>query len=286
MSSVIVSRLDSIRNILLGTSPEIAPKSYASEEHTPNTDATVKTTRSKLGFRGTLTSVAIDIISGVPFNNLYCKITLEDQYQRPRAILCKGYSNKQDEINGNGSLPVDMDWSLRLDTICTMSTAPKLRLYGSFLATKLQAGGWSGVQGSSLDGMGNIRQITGSDPATGANFSESVPTNRIWKISSVKWDVVVGSSAVSMAIQLKNSDGDVISQTDRIEMTAEGDYGNVVFFNNPYATKHATVGSAVFYNFPNDVIIPQGFTIQSANVSNDEEISSPLLTVYEYLDLQ
>tara|TARA_R100000306_G_C4364453_1_gene136909 strand:+ start:448 stop:1257 length:810 start_codon:yes stop_codon:yes gene_type:complete len=269
----------------MGTAPEIKASVYTGDSlHTPNTNRTLKTTRHKIGTTGTLTSLQVEIISGTPTRNLYTRVVLEDEYNRERGLLFRGYCDPQNEPYGAGGIPVNLDWKFRLDSRCSMASAPTLRLMGTILTTKQEAGGWNGTNESSLSGQGNIRTIDGTDPATGAEITEAVPTYARWKPISIKFPLDVGSADVSPAIQLTDG-SNIINQTDRLTASAGGGYGNVVGFGNGFQSHVGTVGSAIFYTF-NEVILPSGYQIKTSNVSGDDEYGSPRLSVEEWIEDQ
>jgi hypothetical protein len=60
---------------------------------------------------------------------------------------------------------------------------------------------------SSADGPGVIRSIAGSDPAAGAEFSETVPTNARWRLLGVDVPLVTDATAANREAVLTIDDG-------------------------------------------------------------------------------
>jgi len=285
--SVVVDRLDKIRSILMGTAPEIKASVYSGDSlHTPNTNRTLNTTRHKIGTTGTLTSLQVEIISGgTPTRNLFIRCVLEDEYNRERGLLFRGYCDPQNEPSGAGGIPVNLNWKFRLDSRSSMATPAKLRLMGTILSTKQEVGGWSKTDESSLSGPGNIRTIEGTDPATSQEINETVPTYARWKPISIKIDLdVAGGASVSPSIQITDG-SNIINQTDRLTASAGGAFGNVISFGAGYKSYVGTVGSSIFYSI-NPVILPSGYVIRTGNVNTGDEYTAPRLSVEEWIEDQ
>ena len=64
-----------------------------------------------------------------------------------------------------------------------------------------------GIIRSSLEGPGILRSVTGTDPAAGAEISETVPTNARWKIWSIAATLVSSAAVASRAPMLDFDDG-------------------------------------------------------------------------------
>lgn len=68
-------------------------------------------------------------------------------------------------------------------------------LLGGYVTAE-QGLGWPGSPiGSSLDGEGVLRPITGTDPAAGVNISETVPTGARWQLFSLAADFFTDATA-------------------------------------------------------------------------------------------
>lgn len=60
---------------------------------------------------------------------------------------------------------------------------------------------------SSIDGPGVLRSITGTDPAAGAEISETVPTNARWQIHAIRFSLVASAAVANREVALVYDDG-------------------------------------------------------------------------------
>lgn len=58
-----------------------------------------------------------------------------------------------------------------------------------------------------LDGQGMLRSVQGSDPAAGAEFSETVPTGARWRVSHIMVTLVTDGTAANRQVTLIIDDG-------------------------------------------------------------------------------
>jgi hypothetical protein len=91
--------------------------------------------------------------------------------------------------------------------------------------TFLRAISWpTGPQNTSAEGPGNIRSITGTNPAAGAEISETVPTNARWKLLAMTYSLVTSAAVATRTALLSVDDG-----------------GNVLTILPPAATQAASL---------------------------------------------
>lgn len=71
--------------------------------------------------------------------------------------------------------------------------------------------GWpTGVIRDPRDGAGNLRSITGTTPAAGAEISEIVPGQRRWRLMSIRFTLTCSAAVASRRVQLLLDDGSLI----------------------------------------------------------------------------
>ena len=223
----------------------------ATTTHTPNTDRSVATTRHLIGVDGALTSLEVAVISGTPRRDVYVRCTLEDESQIVRGILFRGYLEGSASPHGAGAIPVKATWRIRLDSYSSMSSAPILLLRGTIMRGSKQIGGWSGTDESSTGGPGALKFISGTDPAVGAEISETVPTGARWKIRNVRFQIVTST----------------ITATRSPRITY--DNGTTVFLAIP-------AGTTVAANSPRTFCVPSGFTGIETAFDSAQEIRIPV----------
>lgn len=70
---------------------------------------------------------------------------------------------------------------------------------------------WPGESAArSIDGAGNLRSITGTNPAAGAEISETVPTGARWRLRSLRATLVASAAAANREVSLIVDDGAAI----------------------------------------------------------------------------
>ncbi len=60
---------------------------------------------------------------------------------------------------------------------------------------------------SSLEGPGALRSITGTDPAAGAEISETVPSDARWKLLAIRFAFVTDANAANRGVLVELTDG-------------------------------------------------------------------------------
>lgn len=192
------------------TTPDFT--TWPGDEHTPNSDRSIATTRTKIGVSGTLTAINIFIKTGVPrTGQVHARLVLEDEKDAEVTTLCRGYVYPGHEVYGIGALAVKSNYSIRLETRSAVASIV-LQPRGTLMRNVTIAGGWTGVDKGSLEGPGAIRTIIGTDPAVNTEFSESVPTNARHKLLSVRNTLVTSGTAATRVVRLILDDGAAIFQ--------------------------------------------------------------------------
>jgi hypothetical protein len=74
--------------------------------------------------------------------------------------------------------------------------------------SSLQRIAWPGsLLLSSLDVAGILRSITGTDPAAGAEISETVPTGARWRLRALAATLVTSATVANRTVSLRVDDG-------------------------------------------------------------------------------
>jgi len=146
----------------------LTPVAYQ-ERHVPNTDRTAATSDYPLG-EGWLKSVTAVASSGAP---VYAHTFI-----------------RLDIIRSRGGVAT---------VLHTLMQGPVSALTRrTWPGSPLQA---------SIEGPGTIRSITGTNPAAGAEISETVPTGARWMLLSIRADLVTDGTAATRTPQLILDDG-------------------------------------------------------------------------------
>jgi hypothetical protein len=138
---------------------------------------------------------------------------------------------------------------------------------------------------SSVDGPGVLRSITGTDPAAGAEISETVPTNARWRIFSARMTLVTDATVANRLANLVLDDGAAILA----QMTAHANQiASTTYIYNWFHVGHAgnAIGTAFMQNFPPDVRLSGGSRIRTLTgaIQAGDNWSAPQLLVEEWIE--
>jgi len=93
------------------------------------------------------------------------------------------------------------------------SSALELSTLAQGYVTSKQRLGWpGGIFGSSLDGGGALRVISGTTPAAGANISETVPTGARWELLAVHFLFTTSAAVANRVVALGFNNGGQVYQ--------------------------------------------------------------------------
>ena len=278
--------MSAIIDAILGRLPDVEPIAFSSGVHTPNSDRTLQTTTHTLGVDGTLTGLEAVTVAGSPQMDLYVKVTLEDDQQIERSTLFRGYIDGSSTPNGNGAIPVKSTWKLKLESWGYVSNV-NLVLRGTMLSKKRQAGGWTPTNESSLTGQGNIRSITGTNPATEANFSETVPTGARWRLINLNVEFVTSATSANRIVKFtfKDSSSNIYSIVEPVApQTASQARRYTVQSGAP--AKSALEDQVLLPLSPNNLLSAgQQFTSITAGFSSGDDFASPQYIVEDWIDI-
>ena len=207
-TSIIVKVLEKIKDeIFLSRNVGVSSAALDCDNHIPNSDRSLATTRTRIGTSGTLISINVAIVSGTPrVGQVHIRLVLENSNQREKATLCRGYVYPGHEIYGAGSLVIETGDQIRLESrsaVASITLQPRATL----LIGQARPGGWTGTDQGSLDGTGAIRGITGTNPAAGAEISETVPTGARWRLIGETYTLVTAVAAATRQSRLAVTTG-------------------------------------------------------------------------------
>ena len=137
----------------------------------------------------------------------------------------------------------------------------------------------------SVEGPGMLRSITGTDPAAGAEISESVPFGARWKLRSIKALLVTSATAATRAAILGFSDGvfDLLYlepiETQSASLTKA--YNGAVI-----GTVYAVPGDNRHWLLPAEWVLLQGWKIQTftSNIQAGDDWGAPQMLVEEWIE--
>jgi len=126
-------------------------------------------------------------------------------------------------------------------------------------------------------GRGNIRSITGTNPAAGVEMSEAVPTNAMWRLISLR--VVIVGGAVAFTPEFQVTDGTTDKwRSPPITVTAATTEVMVLAEHGAFLE-----GSTSFFAFPRDFYLPEAYVVRTANITVDDDYGAPEFVVEEWL---
>ncbi len=182
---------------------------------------------------------------------------------------------------------------LRGQTFCTvvLVRGPTLAAFSHQVLVQdyifnLNYAGWpGGTIRSPLEGPGVMRSIVGTDPAAGAEISETVPTNARWRLIALRTNLATSIVVVNRRVKLLLDDG--------VNVYAEAYLStNIVASTNPAITW--AEGYVVFANSDNQQmsVLPQnnrmrsGFRIRTSTPGLDagDNFAAPVYLVEEWIE--
>ena len=286
MSSVTVDWLQKIHAAIRGDE-EAVPGSGT--QHVPNSDRTLATTRDRIQVKGTLLSVNVQILSGVPrVGQVHVRVILEDFNQKEEHTLCMGYVYPGHEVFGSGGLPIKQGDSIRLESrsaVASIVIQPTWRILPNRFS---HGGGWSAVMKGSLEGPGSIRVVGGTVQAVNTNISETVPTNARWRLFSVQYRFVTSSQVASRTSNITIDDGSTayliiipaVAQAD----TLTRDYN---YFDLPSVGREVTTNSldTIQAHLPvRNMLQAHRIRTSTQNIKSLDNYGAPVMHLEEWIE--
>jgi len=131
---------------------------------------------------------------------------------------------------------------------------------------------------------GRIRSISGTDPAAGAEISETVPARRRWRILTVCFSLVTDATVVTRVVFLRYTDAiNLLCQT--FNTTGQLASTTHVYTFAPFGSSKITASSNEMIPFPS-LTLPAGFVVETltTGLQAGDNFGAPRLLVEEWID--
>lgn len=136
----------------------------------------------------------------------------------------------------------------------------------------------------SFEGRGNIRSITGTTPAAGADISETVPAGAVWQLNSIRI-ILVNSVAVAnrnMVLTIDDGTNVLIEIVDELVATANGSFFYDYACGMPAAS---LLGTRAYFPLPIPFTLSSGYRIRTVTngIQAGDQFSAPQYQVEEWI---
>ncbi len=131
---------------------------------------------------------------------------------------------------------------------------------------------------------GRIRSITGTDPAAGAEISETIPDRRRWKLQGLIFTLVTDSTIATRSISIVIDDGTTPLYQRPFLATQAASLTYIYSFYN-WTDFETQIDSRVFIPLPT-FTLSSGFRIRTTttDLQAGDNFSAPQLLAEEWLD--
>jgi len=143
----------------------------------------------------------------------------------------------------------------------------------------------SGVPRSSLEGPGMLRTIAGTNPAAGAEISETVPTNARWRLRAMQFNLTADANVANRRVVIQVDDGSnvlfqVQAQENQVASSTEG------YHAAAWGTLVTTFGTIHQVSLPPDLMLFQGWRIltTTTNLQTGDNFTAPRMLVEEWIE--
>lgn len=167
-----------------------------------------------------------------------------------------------------------------------------LTLLGTVLqgyVTSTQGLGWPGspILSSMDPAAGAVKTFSGTNPAAGANVSETVPPGALWELIALQVDFVASAAAAARTVflQLRSSFAPLVAIASPVVMAAS-DAATLQWAQGfPFVT--AVSALVPLAGLPSRVRLRGGFEIRTSvfGMQAGDDFGSPFLTVREWLEV-
>lgn len=215
--------------------------------HVPNTDRTLATTLHKLGV-GWLTDLRVVPTAGTPLYG-QCWALVE---------LVRGFTGGVTDLSS-------------LVGGCVTANQPIM---------------WPGTRSrGTLDGPGVIRSITGTNPAAGAEISETVPTGARWRLLAILATLTADANVANRVASIFIDDGTNVLIRQSAQST-QGASESRVYSWFPGSQRLALVGGDMTWAGSNRLILLAGSRIRTSTalLQAGDDWSAPQLLVEEWIE--
>lgn len=190
-------------------------------------------------------------------------------------------------IIASGAAPLRGQTFVRVDVVRGTSS-PIIVLstiaQGYVTATKRLAYPGSVIE-DSVTGAGAVRSITGTDPAAGAEISETVPTGARWRFLSLRAIFVTDVTAANRAPVLTFDDGTnaFAGAANSVNQAASGTF--TYHFGNVGAN-HANSSPGVMVSTPANLLLLAGYRMRTitGSIQAGDNWGAPQYLVEEFLE--
>ena len=279
--SVVVDRLDAVKSAIRGVKDQSVK--WEGDTNTPATDRTLVTSRTKLDFSGTITTLSLGIVDGTPNLDLYIRISLEDELQTFKGLICRGYVSTSQQPFGTGGLLVKKGDHIRVDTWGYVTCI--VRPVASIIRDRLNAGGWTGTDEDNLANF-KTRSITGTNPASGAEISETVPSGARWKLKSIVMSFGTSATVANREITLLINDGTNTLVRIPSGQTITASAGRVINYVAIGDTVNGSVAGLTAVPAP-DVVLFAGWKITSSTngLQAGDDFIAPQMLIEDKIEI-
>ena len=165
---------------------------------------------------------------------------------------------------------------------------PVQRLSAGYLTDSKTMSWPPGVFEAFTDGPGLIRILTGTNPAAGAEITETVPTNAKWRLKSVSFSLVADATVVNRTIGLALDDGATTYML--ITAGAVQTAGQTKFYNyiSGYPERETAFDGQAYIRtpLPPNLDVFQGWRFRTATISLQagDDLSAASFVVEEWIE--
>ncbi len=146
--------------------------------------------------------------------------------------------------------------------------------------------GWpGGILRSSVEGPGLLRSITGTNPAAGAEISETVPTNARWRFNSLRANLVTDATGAARAVFLLLDDG-ATPYFEGIPSNTQAVSSSIIYTMGPVLTGTFIATSRLYIGAPEAPLLFQGHRIRTSTVTlaAGDDWGAPQMLVEEWIE--
>lgn len=135
-----------------------------------------------------------------------------------------------------------------------------------------------------MEGVGNFRVITGTDPAANTEISETVPDNALWRLHHFNAELVTDANAANRLVQFYIDDGTTQFLLIPAAPTHVASTTKRYLFGQYGYQMAADIGGLVVTSIPT-LVLPAGYRIATNVVSRQatDNWGAPVLFVEEWL---
>lgn len=141
-----------------------------------------------------------------------------------------------------------------------------------------------GRVGDSFAGRGNIRSITGTQPALGADISETVPAGAVWQLNSFRIILVTAVTVANRNLVMTIDDGVnvLIEIVDELVATANGSFFYDYACGMPAAS---LLGTRAYFPLPFPFTLAAGYRIRTVTngIQAGDQLLAPQYQVEEWI---